>query len=225
MTTQDPEEKIESALGRTEEFLQRKGGVLLTVVLAIVVVIGGWMAYKHLCLAKRGERAAAAMYVAQQNFGQQMWDVALNGDGNNMGFAEVATQFRGTAESNLAKHYAGICALKMGQQDEALSYLADYKPVKGVPAVVVNAENFGLQGDIYVQKGDNVAAVAMFEKAAEAGNDPYTSPMYLKKLGMALEAAGEGARAVETYQRVLDDYPASIEAREVEKFIGAAQQL
>ncbi len=109
--------------------------------------------------------------------------------------------------------------------DKALDYLQLYKRAEGIPAGIINAENYGLRGDIMVGKGDLAEAAKLFEEAVKAGNDPYTTPIYLKKLGMTLAEDGKGAEAVEAYQRILDDYPASFEARDIEKFIGAAEQL
>jgi tetratricopeptide (TPR) repeat protein len=219
--TEDPGERIESALGRTEEFLHNHGRTLLIVLAVIVLAIGGYMAYKHLYMAKRAEKAAAAMYVAQQNFAQQLWDVALDGDGNNIGFPDIIAQYKGTPEANLAKHYAGVSYLMRGEQDKALDYLEGYKPVDGVPGVVINAQNYGLRGDIKADKGELEAAADLYAKAVKAGDDPYTTPMYLKKMGLALAAAGRTTEAVEAYQRILDYYPASTEARDIEKYIGA----
>ncbi len=223
--TEDPEERIESALSQTEEFLHKHGRTLLVVLAVIVLVIGGWFAYKHLYQAKRAEKAATAMYVAQQNFAQQLWDAALEGDGNNIGFLDVIANYGNTPEANLAKHYAGVSYLMRGEQDNALDYLAQYKPTDGVPNAIVNAQNYGLQGDIRMDKGDFAAATELYAKAIKAGNDPYTTPMYLKKMGVALVAAERPTEAVEAYQRILDDYPMSMEAREIEKYIGAAEQL
>lgn len=223
--TEDPEERIESALSRTEEFLHNNGRTLLIVAAVLVLAIGGWFAYKHLYVAKRAEKAAAAMYVAQQNFAQELWDVALDGDGNNIGFLDVISNYGNTPEANLAKHYAGVSYLKKGDADNALNYLEQYKPTDGVPNAIVNAQNMGLQGDIMLDKGDFAAAAELYGKAVKVGNDPYTSPMYLNKMGLALVAGGRTAEAIEAYQRILDDYPMSAEAREAEKHIGAAEQL
>lgn len=222
---EEAEEKIEHAIDRTEEYIMKNGRTLLIVLAAIVVVVGGWMAYKHLYLAKRSEKAAAMMYVAQQNFAQKLWDVAVEGDGNNAGFLDVISRYGGTAEGNLAKHYAGVSYLKLGDTDKAADYLASYNTTKGVPNAIVNAENYGLRGDILADKGDMAAAADMYAKAVKEGNDPYTSPMYLKKMGLALVAAGRQAEAIDAYQRILDEYPVSLEARDIEKYIGAAEQL
>lgn len=217
------EQTLEEGIVRGEEFLVKHGKKLLGIVAAVFVVVGGWMAYKNLYLAKRGEKAGAMMYVAQQNMAAGMWDAALNGDGNNAGFIEVAGKYGNTAQGNIAKHCAGVCYLKLGQFDEALDYLGRYRAVGGVPGAIVDAQNLGLQGDIFVEKGDYEKAVELFSKAVKGG-DSFTAPLYLKKMGLALVAAGRAPEAVEAYQRILDEFPASTEAQLAEKLIGAAGQ-
>lgn len=222
---EDAEERMDNVIGRTEQFIYNNGKTLLTALTVIVLLVGGYYAYKHLYQAGREQKAAAAIYVAQQNMDQEMYEVALNGDGNQLGFLDVIAQYGSTAQGNVAKHYVGECYVKLGDLDAALDYLVQYKPVEGVPAALVNAQNFGLRGDIYVQKGDYASAVEMYAKAVKAGEDPFTAPYYLKKMGLAYVAAGNGAGANEVYQRILDEYPGSMEAREIEKYMGVAGQL
>jgi TolA-binding protein len=93
-----------------------------------------------------------------------------------------------------------------------------------VAGEVINAENEGLKGDIYVQKGEYATAAGHFRKAVDAADNILTTPMYLKKLGLALEADGNYAAAVEAYRQVSDRYPASLEARDIEKLAAAAEQ-
>jgi len=83
----------------------------------------------------------------------------------------------------------------------------------------VNAQNLGLQGDIAVDKGDYEAAVKFFAKAVKASDNIYTTPLYLRKQGLALQALGRNAEAVELFEQILADYPASMDAREAEKLI------
>lgn len=222
---EDAEERMDNAIGRTEQFIYNNGKSLLTALIVVVLLVGGYFAYKHLYQAGRARKASTAMFVAQQNMAQEMYEVALNGDGNQLGFLDVIAQYGSTPEGNIAKHYAGECYVKLGDLDSALEYLGQYKAAKGVPAVIVNAQNLGLRGDIYVQKGDFTKAVDMYAQAVKAGEDPFTSPLYLKKMGLAYEAAGKSTEAVDTFQRILDEYPNSMEAREIEKYIGAAEQM
>ena len=220
----DPEVKIENALGKTELWFEKNWKMLSTVGVAILVLAGAIYGYQVFYKAPKGKKAGDAMFVAQQLFAQEEWATALNGDGNNLGFADIVDSYGGTRQATLAAHYAGICCMREGDLDTALEYLSKYKATKGAPNSLVNAENEGLRGDIYVQKGDFAAAAKHFEKAVNAADNMLTAPMYLKKLGLAYEAVNDYAAAVKAYRRVSDEYPASLEARDIEKFASAAEQ-
>jgi predicted negative regulator of RcsB-dependent stress response len=223
-TAQNPEAKIENALGRTEAWFESNWKGVSIAVAAALIITAGIYAYEGLYRGPRGQKAAAAMYVAEQLFVAGEWATALDGDGNNPGFTEVVASYGGTRQGRLAAHYAGICYLKQGDLDNALTYLDKYRKTRGVAGEVINAENEGLKGDIRVQKGEYAAAVGHFEAAVAAADNILTTPMYLKKLGLALEAAGDYAAAVAAYKKVSDQYPSSLEARDIEKFAAAAEQ-
>ncbi len=223
-TVKDPEAQIEQALGRTEQWFEKNWKALVTAVAVILIVTAGIFGYDTFIRAPKSARAADAMFVAEQMFNSGDWATALNGDGVNLGFVDVVASYGGTREARLAAHYAGICFLRQGDYDSALDYLGRYRAAKGVTGEVINAENEGLKGDIYVQKGDYAAAAGHFRAAVDAADNILTTPMYLKKLGLALEAAGDYAGAVAAYKRVTDRYPSSLEARDIEKLAAAAEQ-
>lgn len=220
----DPEVKIESALGKTEMWFEKNWKTLSAIALVALVVAGGIYAYIGLHKIPQGRKAGEAMYVAQQLFAQGDYATALHGDGNNLGFADVADTYRGTPQGRLAAHYAGIAYLKEGDQDAALEYLGRYRATRGAPNRLINAQNKGLIGDIHADRGDYTAAIANYRKAVAAADNILTTPMYLKKLGLAYDAAGNYAEAVKAYRRIADEYPASIEARDIAKYAAAAEQ-
>ena len=218
-----PEQAIENALSNTERFLQENGKTLIIALAIVVVLVGGFFGYRYFHVLPRQEKAAEAMYVAEQLFAQDDFATGLNGDGNNMGFAEVADVYGNTPQGRLAAHYAGVCAVKEGNLDAALTFLAQYKPTKGAAAEIINAQNLGLQGDIYVEKGDNKKGAEFYNKAVEASNNSLTAPYYLKKLGGIYEVEGNKEGALKVYRTILDSYPQSLEARDIEKYIGTIQ--
>ncbi|MDR0907282.1 MAG: tetratricopeptide repeat protein [Rikenellaceae bacterium] len=220
----DPEVEIESALGKTELWFEKNWKLLTAVVVAILVVAGGVYSWYQFYQVPQGQKAGDAMFVAQQLFAEGDYTTALNGDGNNAGFAEVADAYKSTPQGRLAAHYAGICYIKLGDADAALDYLSRYKPTKGAPNGLINAQNEGLKGDICVDKDELSVAITHYRRAVEVSDNVMTAPTYLKKLGLALEATGNYAEAVKAYRRVADDYPTSLEARDIEKFASAAEQ-
>ena len=50
------------------------------------------------------------------------YQVALDGDGVNMGLAEVIEEFGSRADAS-AFYYAGVAALQLNRNEEALEYL------------------------------------------------------------------------------------------------------
>jgi len=221
----DPEIAIESAIGRSEAWLQRNAKILITILVVIVVVVGGYFAYQYLYKGPRQEKAAAAMFQAQDAFADADFALALNGDGNTIGFLQIIDQYGGTASGNLAKHYAGQCYLKEGDYNKAIEYFGQYKHVsKSIPANLVNAMNDGLMGDAYAQLGDMQKAVSQYEKAAKSGNDALTTPLYFRKAGDVYAELGNVSKALEMYRMVKEQYPASMEARDIDKAIAQLEQ-
>lgn len=222
---EDPEVVIENAIGETENFIMRNGRSLLIALVVVVVVVSGFFGYKYLVVTPRAEKASAMMFTAQQQFMADSFQLALSGDGAGDGFLQVIENYGSTNEGNLAKHYAGICYLKMGEYQKALDYLKQYTTVEGVPGGIVNAQNFGLQGDAYVQLANYAEALKAYEKALATNVNEMTTPYYLKKAGLVSEKLGDNAKALGFYKTISIDYASSMEGRDIQKFIGRLEQL
>lgn len=216
----DPEAKIENALDKTELFFQKNLKPLLTALIVVIVLVGGYFAYANLIAKPRVEKAAEMMFVAEQMFAAGEYNTALEGDGSNAGFLDVANEYGSTRPGRLAAHYAGVCYMKLGDADAAMTYLTKYKPVKGAPGVIINAQNYGLQGDIYVDKGDYAKAADCYEKAVKAADNVLTTPYYLRKLAFVRAEQGNTAAAIEACRSIKSNYPSSLEARDIDKLIG-----
>jgi len=219
--TDPTEQSIGTALSRTELFFENHGKAL-TLGLIVLVLLGGlWVGYRNLVSKPRHEKASELLAQAQSKFEGPDADyaAALDGDDNGAGFLEVVERYGSTPAGNLAKHYAGICYLKQGDLKNAADYLAKYRPVKGIPGAIVNAQNYGLQGDIAVDEGDYRTAVKFFEKAVAAADNNTTAPLFLMKAGRAYKALGDTAKAKECFERIAVGYPNSFEARDIEKYI------
>ena len=217
------QETLGEAMNKTEFFFEKNGRMLSYVFLGLLVLAALVFGYRALVVSPRAEKAAEMIAEAQYRFEDQNADyaLALEGDANGAGFLEVIEKYGSTPSGNLAKHYAGICYLKAGDLENAAEFLARYSPVKGIPGALINAQNYGLQGDIAVEQKDYAKAVKFYDKAVAAADNNLTAPMYLRKVGLAEQAQGNGAKAAAYYERILTSYPASMDARDAEKLLGS----
>ena len=79
-----------------------------------------------------------------------------------------------------------------------------------------------LLGDAYVELGDLEAAVNAFEAAAKTGNEVF-APMSLKKAGIAYLKLEDNEAARKAFTSIKENYPASVEARDIDKYIAIAE--
>lgn len=219
------QETLGEAMNKTELFFERNGrkiGYIFIVLLILAALIFG---YRTLIAQPRVEKAAEMMSEAQYRFEGETpdFELALVGDANGAGFLDVIDKYGSTPSGNLAKHYAGICYLRQGDLENAAKYLSAFSPVKGIPGAIVNAQNYGLQGDVAVEQQDYARAVKFYEKAVKAADNNMTAPTYLRKAGLAERAQGNNAAAAAYFEQILNAYPASMEAREAEKLLGGVQ--
>ena len=212
---------VAEAVSKTEKFFEENGKKAVIALVVLLLLVAGGYAYKYLVMDKNEVAAAEMIVAAQDNFAGETpnYDLALNGDETGAGFLAVAEQYGSTKAGNIAKHYAGICYLHLGDLEKAAEYLAKYKAVRGLAAEVVNAQNLGLQGDVAVELGDYAKAAKLFAKAVKASENNFTTPLYLYKQGLALAAAGKAEEAKACYKAITEQYPNSVEARDAEKLL------
>ena len=209
------QETLGEAMNKTEFFFEKNGRMLSYVFLGLLVLAALVFGYRALIVSPRAEKAAEMIAEAQYRFEDQNADyaLALEGDANGAGFLEVIEKYGSTPSGN---RY-----LKAGDLENAAKFLARYSPVKGIPGALINAQNYGLQGDIAVEQKDYAKAVKFYDKAVAAADNNLTAPMYLRKAGLAEQAQGNGAKAAAYYEQILTSYPASMDARDAEKLLGS----
>jgi tetratricopeptide (TPR) repeat protein len=76
--------------------------------------------------------------------------LALNGDGNYLGFLDIAKDYKLTNSGNLARYSAGICYLHLGKYNEAIDFLNKYSKKDKV----IGSLAIGATGDAYVELGE-----------------------------------------------------------------------
>ena len=208
-------ESIESTLGKTEMFVENNKKTITTVVVVLVVIVLAIFGVKKYYIEPRNEEAMAQMFRAEQLFTADDYATALNGDGNNPGFMDIINNYGGTKSGNLAKYYAGICYLNLGEFENAIKYLGEYK---GKDAMVKPLA-MGAMGDAYLELDNAAEAAKCYERAALDSKNSFTSPMMLMKAGYSYEMVENYQKALEMYNMIKKEYPNSNEGFSVEKNI------
>lgn len=206
---------LDEALGKSEAFILKYKTYILAAIAAIVVVVAGSILYSTYVAEPREKEASEAMFKAEGLFAAKQFEQALDGDGINLGFVQIIEEYSGTNTANLANAYAGISLAQLGRYDEAIEYLKDFDGDDQMVAPSV----LGTLGNCYAQKGDNDAAVKNFIKAAETAENNTVSPHYLLQAGIICEQQGDNDKALDLYTQIKEEYPASIQAMDIEKYI------
>ena len=206
-------EAVVEAVSKTEKFFNENGKLLGTISAAVVVacaLVFCWFKFVH---QPKVEEALGQMAVAEQNFRQGNYEAALNGDGNALGFAQIMDEY-GAKAGKAVYFYAGVCELQNGNWEQAISYLEAYKGKDSILAARATA----CIGDAYVGLENYSKALGYFEKAAAADN--MYAAGYLLKAGITAEKLGENQKALAFYKKIEDQYPQSMEAYDIAKYIG-----
>ena len=217
---EDELENLEVALTRSEAFIEKYQKELLTAVGIIVVVVIAIIGFNNWYMQPRQQEASNNMVMAEVYFERDSFNLALNGDGINEGFLDIADSYGMTKASKLAKFYAGVCYYHLGDYESAIDYLKK----ASVKSLHITPVREGLIGDCYVQMGDVAEGVKYFEKAAKHKNE-LIAPIYLEKAAIAYESLGEYGKAVAAYTTIKDTYYASQQAAGAEKGIIRCQYL
>lgn len=213
---------VEGAISQSEAFLMKNKKSILGGIIAVIIIIGAFFAYKYLYIAPREEKAEAAIFKGEEYFGKGAFDIALNGDNTGYkGFVKVADEFSGTKTANLAKAYAGICYAQLGKYNEALKFLNDFSGNDQMisPAIL------GALGNCYAQLNQLDKATSTLLDAAKKADNNTLSPIYLLQAGLIFEQQGKYADALEAYNTIKDKYFNSYQATEIDKYIERATAL
>jgi tetratricopeptide (TPR) repeat protein len=205
---------VDEVYSKSEEFVNDNQNMIMTVVGVIIILVALVYGYKRYYSDPMYHTASVEMFQAEQYFAQDSFNLALNGDGNSLGMLDIIEDYGSTKPGNLANYYAGICYLKMGQYEDAISYLNDFST-----SSLAGPMAKGALGDAYAESGDMDNALSAYEEAADMDDNDLTTPIFLFKAGLVAEELGDNDRAVRLFGKLKEDYPDSTEGRDAAKYL------
>jgi tetratricopeptide (TPR) repeat protein len=127
--------------------------------------------------------------------------------------ARLVENYSGTNAAAEARLLLGQVRLTQGQPQQAIDLLKDFAPGAGR---AFQAQAYGLLGAAYENLGRSREAAEAFQAGAERARLDFLKAQMLSDAGRAWAAAGDTAKAVVAYRRIVDELskePAVTEAK------------
>ncbi|MBL7850000.1 MAG: tetratricopeptide repeat protein [Cyclobacteriaceae bacterium] len=209
---ENPEVIAEKVTG-IEQWIEHNPKIVFGVLGALILVVGGYFGWRYY-IDSQDDQAQREMFQAVRYFEADSLNLALEGDGNNLGFKQIVEDYGMTPAGNLANFYAGAICLKQGKYPLAIVYLNDFK----ADDQLVQARAYSLIGDAYMEQKKYEDAATYYEKAANYKPNKFFTPTYLMKAGLAFEKSNQKDKAIKAYQRVIDEYWESSDYQNARKY-------
>jgi tetratricopeptide (TPR) repeat protein len=206
-------EVIQEKLVGIERWIENNPKLIIGIVGVVVLAAAGVFGFRYY-VDNQDVEAQKEMFQAVRYFETDSLNLALNGDGNNLGFLQIVEDYGLTQAGNLANFYAGAIYLKQGKYPLAIFHLEDFK----VDDLLVQARAYSLIGDAYMEQKDFENAAKYYNKAADYKPNKEFTPLYLMKAALAYEKLNNPERAKAAYQTIIDTYWESSEVQNAKKF-------
>ncbi|WP_319502915.1 tetratricopeptide repeat protein [uncultured Draconibacterium sp.] len=208
-------QELESALTKTEQFVEDNSKIISYVVGGIIIVVAAYLGFNKFYVQPKEDEAISQMFMAENYFEKDSFNLAINGDGNYLGFLDIIDDYGMTKSANRAKYYTGISYLYLGQYEDALDYLNDFKSDDLLLAPVAE----GAKGDAYLELGETDSALKQYKKAYSVSDNELTTPVYMMKAANLLESTNKLEDALALYEDIKAEYPQSSEGTNADRYI------
>ena len=212
------EDQLATATARGMTFFEEHraaiiGGAVAVVLLVAAIMAWGW--YR----TQQNQAAAEALGAILATDEQGDYEQALEGTPEAAGLLEIADEYGATETGNLATFFAADALYQLGRYDEALERFEDYDG----SGDVLGASALAGEAAIYEGRGEHDRAGDLYLRAADAVESAATTPDYLMAAGRNYEAAGDYAAAQRAYERFLEDWEDTANARVVQALLAQAE--
>lgn len=175
ITEKEKQEAVVEAVSKTDLFFSENKKTIIAVISAVIILCAGYFLYHRFAYLPAKQEAMEQMFPAEENFRNGEFELALNGDGNVLGFSQIIKEY-GSKAGKSVYLYAGVCYLELGEYQAAIDCLSSYKGRDKI----LKARAIACIGDAYTGLNDYKKAVASFEKAATISDNVFSATYLLK---------------------------------------------
>jgi TolA-binding protein len=190
-------------------------GVLVGVVILAVVVV----AYMN-NVNSNNVKANTELGKVLPYYDQGKYDLAISGNlqENIRGLQSIAEDYGSTKAGELAKFYLANSYFAQGDYEKALKYFLNVN----VSDDMLTASALSGAASCYEAKNDCEKAASMFEKAAFKSVKDVNAAENMFHAARNYLTAGKKEKASELFKKVKKEFPTSILAREIDRWIAQA---
>jgi tetratricopeptide (TPR) repeat protein len=190
-------------------------GVLAGVVILAIVIV----AYMN-NVTSNNVKANTELGKVLPYYDQGKFDLAINGNlqENIRGLQSIADDYGSTKSGELAKFYLANAYFAQNDHDKALKYFLDVS----ISDELIAASALSGAASCYEAKGDFEKAASMFEKAAFKSAKDVNAAENMFNAARNYLTIGKKEKAAELFKKVKKDFPTSLVARDIDRWIAQA---
>lgn len=207
----------EMVIAKAKDFWAKYNKPVMIACAAIIVLVAGYYGYRNFVKKPKEDKAAEAMFKAEDYYRTDSINKALNGDGQYMGFLKIIDKYSGTDAANMAAFYAGSCYIKLDDNEKAVKYLKKFS----TSSKPVQAKAYKLLGDALADLGKNADALSYYKKAAHHFEEDETgSADYLFAAAyFADKVLKDSKEAIALYKELKEKYPRTQQGFDADNFL------
>jgi len=223
-TTAEVFNTLDRGANKIEAWVIKNQKIIYGIVAVVILIIGIFFANQKFLIEPKQEQAVNNIYQAQQYFSQainaettkdSLYNLALNGDNEKMGFLKIIENYKGTDAANLSHYYAGISYLNLHKYKEAIAYLEKFKSDDEFLKPLAT----GAIGDAFAQNKQLEEALEYYEKAFSVKTNELTTPRFLFKAGLVALELGKKETAHRYFLRIQNEFNSSQDAQNIDEYI------
>jgi len=233
-TTREVFETLDVTASKSEQWIEKNQKPIFIVLALVAIIILGYMGYNKYIQEPKEIEASNELAFPKKYFESAVNDkkldnqvaerdsllnLGLEGADGKYGFLDIAETYSGTKAGNMAEYYAGISYLKMKNYKNAITHLGNFSS----DDELLGPTALGAIGDAFADINQLDDAFDYYQKAADAKNNDFTTPIFLFKAGQIALNLGKSNKALKMFERIKNDYYKSDQAKDIDYYINKAK--
>ena len=207
----------EEVIAKAKDFWAKNSKLILIVGTTLILLVGGFFGYKNFIQQPKEEKSAEAMFKAEDYYRRDSVTLALNGDGQYLGFLKIISKYSGTEAANLASFYAGSCYIRLDDNANAIKYLKKFS----TDAKQIQQRAYKLLGDASADLGKNADALDYYKKAAHhfEKDEANSAEALFMAAYFADRVLKNQKEAIELFKELKEKYPKTQQGFEADNYL------